>query len=163
LHEFLKKNCDENVWLVLGGDWNCTEKFTLDRNSEEPHPSSAKFLQEVISKSDLVDVWRQQHSTVKQYTWVKVSHDRITSARLDRFYVNKSKSNRILKSTICPNGFSDHHLCIIEINVIKSQSHSYYWHFNVKLIQDVLFCEKFNVFLDGVETAIMMILFSGGI
>lgn len=73
-------------------------------------------------------------------------HDHISTARLDRFYINKNKSNRILKSTICPNGFSDHHLCIIEINVKKSQSHSYYCHFNVKLLQDVLFCEKFYVF-----------------
>lgn len=146
LFNYLKQSCDENTWLILGGDWNCTENFTLDRNGEEPHPSSAKCLQDVISNSNLVDVWRQQHPTVKQYTWVKVSHDHISTARLDRFYVSTSKSNRILKSTICPNGFSDHHLCLIDINVKKSQSHSYYWHFNVKLLQDVLFCEKFNVF-----------------
>lgn len=146
LHEFLKQNCDENVWLILGGDWNCTVDFTLDRNGEEPHPSSAKCLYNIISNSSLIDVWRLQHPTVKQYTWVKVSHDHISTARLDRIYINKDKSNRILKSTICPNGFSDHHLCIIEINVRKSQSHSYHWHFNVKLLQDVLFCEKFYIF-----------------
>lgn len=56
LHEFLKQNCDENVWWILEGDWNCTVDFTLDRNGEEPHPSSAKFLHNVISNSSLVDV-----------------------------------------------------------------------------------------------------------
>lgn len=110
----------------MGGDWNCTVDFTLDRNGEEPHPSSAKSLHNIISNSSLVDVWRLQHPTVKQYTWVKVSQDHISTARLDRFYINKDKSNRIFKSTICPNGFSDHHLCVIEINVKKLQSHSYY-------------------------------------
>ncbi len=38
------------------------------------------------------------------------------------------------------------YVCIIEINVRKSQSHNYHWHFNVKLLQDVLFCEKCHVF-----------------
>lgn len=56
------------MWLVLGGDWNCTVNFTLDRNGEEPHPSSAKCLHDVISNSNLVDVWRLQHPTVKQYS-----------------------------------------------------------------------------------------------
>ncbi len=95
LHEFLKQNCDENVWLILGGDWNCTVDFTLDRNGEEPHPSSAKCLYNIISNSSLIDVWRLQHPTVKQYTWVKVSHNHISTARLDRIYINKDKSNRI--------------------------------------------------------------------
>ncbi len=32
------------------------------------------------------------------------------------------------------------------VTVRKSQSHSYHWHFNVKLLQDVLFCETFDIF-----------------
>lgn len=36
--------------MVLGGDWNCTLDFTLDRNSEEPYPQSAKLLSSIIRK-----------------------------------------------------------------------------------------------------------------
>ncbi len=141
----LKKN-DDNVCMVLGGDWNCTLDFTLDRNSEEPYPQSAKLLSSIIRKYDLFDVWRAKHPTVKQYTWVKASHDHISAARLDRFYISKNNSNRVLKANIFPNGFTDHHLCMIEISLKKSQHCSYYWHFNLKLLHDSVFCEKFGLF-----------------
>ncbi|KAK3528255.1 hypothetical protein QTP86_028493, partial [Hemibagrus guttatus] len=67
--------------VVMGGDWNCTTDFALDRNGEEPHPQSAKVL--LISQCSVVDVWREQHQGIKQYTWVKVTDTRITAARLD--------------------------------------------------------------------------------
>jgi len=83
---------------------------------------------------------------VKQYTWVKASHDHISAARLDRFYVSKKNSNRVLKANIFPNGFTDHHLCMIEMSLKKSQHCSYYWHFNLNLLHDSIFCEKFGLF-----------------
>lgn len=66
--------------------------------------------------------------------------------RLDRFYASKNNSNRVLKANIFPNGFTDHHLCMIEMSVKKSQPSSYYWHFNLKLLHDSNFCDKFGLF-----------------
>jgi len=100
----------------------------------------------MIKNLDLCDVWRLQHPVDKQYTWTKSSADHISFARLDRFYINRDWCNRILKACICPSGFSDHHLCMIVFNLQKTRCHSYYWHFNVKLLQDALFCEKFHLF-----------------
>ncbi len=45
LHKALKK-FDDNIWLVLGGDWNCTINFLIDRNGEEPHSRSSESLVE---------------------------------------------------------------------------------------------------------------------
>lgn len=56
--------------------------------------------------------------------------------RLDKFYIGKNNSNRVLKTNIFPNGFNDHHLCMIEMIFKKSQCSSYYWHFNLKLLHD---------------------------
>lgn len=137
---------DKNACLVLGGDWNCTLDSALDRNGEEPCPFSATGLNDVVSSFDLCDVWRSQHPVEKQYTWCKSSSDYISFARLDRFYINKDWCNRILKACIYPTGFSDHHLCMIVFNLQKTRGHSYYWHFNVKLLQDASFCEKFYLF-----------------
>lgn len=34
-------------------------------------------------------------------------------------------------------------MCLIELSLKKSKSFSSYWHFNVKLLHDVKFCENF--------------------
>ncbi len=31
------KHVDEGMCVIMGGDWNCTTNFVLDRNGEEPH------------------------------------------------------------------------------------------------------------------------------
>lgn len=139
------KVVDKNECLVLGGDWNCTLDFTMDRNGEEPYPPSANVLSNIIRDYELVDIWREQHLKTRQFSWVKVSGEHFSAARLDRFYICKNNSNRVLKSVISPNGFSDHHLSLIELSLKKSRSHSFYWHFNVKLLYDVTFCEKFEL------------------
>lgn len=37
----------------------------------------------------------------------------------------------------------DHHLCSFELSLKKSKSLSFYWHFNIKRLHDVKFCESF--------------------
>ena len=34
--------CDNDEYLFLGGDFNCTEDYRLDRNNLEPHPASLR-------------------------------------------------------------------------------------------------------------------------
>ncbi len=95
LGEFLKSYTLDGV-LIVGGDWNCTLNFLLDRNNEEPHPLSVSFLKSIIIQNDLVDVWRDKNKEMKQYTWTKVSQGMISVARLDRFYVKRAENNRIM-------------------------------------------------------------------
>ena len=38
-------NCDD--YLFLGGDFNCTEDFKVDRNHLEPHPAFSAWLGEL--------------------------------------------------------------------------------------------------------------------
>ncbi len=105
----------KGVVLVLGGDWNCT----LDRNGEEPCPPSVTVLSNIIRDYDLIDVWREHHPMARQYTWVNISSDHISSARLDRFYISRSKNNSVKKSVMSPNGFKDHHLFSFELSLKK--------------------------------------------
>ncbi len=63
--------------IIMGGDWNCTENFTIDRTSEEPHLQSASQLSKIIREIDLLDMWRIKHPQVRQYTWIKMTDNRV--------------------------------------------------------------------------------------
>lgn len=54
-------------FIDVGGDWNCTLNFLLDRNNEEPDSVSASFLKSIIVQHDFIDVWREKNNVVKQY------------------------------------------------------------------------------------------------
>ncbi len=140
------KKYDDGVCLVIGGDWNCTTDFTVDRNGEEPYSQSSVTLLKIMHEFQLTDVWRTRNIGVRQYTWLKVCDDRVCGARLDRFYLKKVWNNKVMDVCISPNGFSDHHMVILVLNVKKTLKSNYYWHLNVKLLHDSCFCENFKVF-----------------
>ncbi len=117
--ENLFKEENEDVFIV-GGDWNCTLDFTLDRNGEEPNAQSATSLVGVIKKFNLSDVWREHNPFIKQYTWVKVCNERISAARLDRFYISGNLKNRVVSTEIIPNMLSDHKLIRVGFTLSKS-------------------------------------------
>lgn len=74
--------CSKNRLVILAGDFNCTLDHMLDRNHHEPHPQAAKALKALLTYYELVSVWRDQFSTVKQYTWVRCSPTSFSGARL---------------------------------------------------------------------------------
>ncbi len=130
----------------MGGDWNCTTNFVLDRNGEEPHSLSSKILLKITQELDFIDVWRNINQLTKQYTWVKILDSIVTGARLDRIYVNKSDNNRLMVVGISPCSFSDHHIVTIDFNTTRVLRPKSYWHFNVKLLNYKFFCEIFKCF-----------------
>lgn len=140
------KQCHSNDNVIVGGDWNCTENFTIDRTSEEPHMQSSIYLSKIVKEAELLDMWRIKHNTARQYTWLKVSDDRVSAARLDRIYISKCSSNRVVECSFFPVGFSDHHMVLMSLVLSKSSRKSSYWHFNAKLLQDVNFCKHFEGF-----------------
>lgn len=87
------RNVNADDFLIVGGDWNSTVDFTLDRNNTEPDFVSPALLKNFIFQNSLLDVWRERNLNVKKYTWVKISQGRISAARLDRFYVCKRTNN----------------------------------------------------------------------
>ena len=132
--------------IILGGDFNCTLDFTVDRTSEEPHPQSSQSLNSVIAHLDLLDTWRVKHPQSRQYTWVRVSNNRVSAARLDRIYISKSLSSRLVNSHISPVGFTDHHYVSIDLVISPGERVKSYWSFNNSLLQDRTFCRSFECF-----------------
>lgn len=49
-------------FMILRGDWNCTQDSCLDRNGEEPHMQSSEVL---INVAETSDIWREKKSFSK--------------------------------------------------------------------------------------------------
>jgi len=122
-------------FIVVGGDWNCTHNFLLDRNNEEPDSVSASSLKSVLVQNDFIDVWREKNNTVKQYTWTRVSQGRISAARLDRIYIKRKENNRVMECKIVPCCVLDHHFITVNIALINQKCRSPYWKFNKSLLE----------------------------
>lgn len=75
--------------VIIGGDWNCTECFNVDRNNVDPHMFYSRYLSRLVKEAELLYMWRIKHPLDKQYTWVNILDNRISAARLDRIYVLK--------------------------------------------------------------------------
>lgn len=85
--------CASEDFLFLGGDFNCTQDHSLDRNHFEPHLASQRALTQLVGTHGLVDVWRRTHREERQYTWSHVRDNVVSLARLDRFYCFKHHFN----------------------------------------------------------------------
>lgn len=68
----------------------------------------------------------------------------MSGARLDRFYIDKTWNNKVMNAVILPVGFSDHHLVLFDLNMKTITKPNYFWHFNVKLLQDAFFVIVLN-------------------
>uniref|UniRef100_A0AAQ4RMD0 Reverse transcriptase domain-containing protein n=1 Tax=Gasterosteus aculeatus aculeatus TaxID=481459 RepID=A0AAQ4RMD0_GASAC len=134
------------IFYFWGGDFNCTENDLKDRNHAEPHPASQRVLRQLVQSYGLVDVWRRMHADCRQYTWSLFKEGRISSARLDRFYVFKQHFNIFKMCSIVPAVFTDHSLLLCNVFIGNVLPRSAYWHFNSVLTCDQNFREVFVYF-----------------
>lgn len=107
------------VFIVIGGDWNCTLDFKRDRNGEEPHVQSASCLVVVLKNLIFSDVWRQQNASIKQYTWVKINYGRVSGAHLDMFCVSNNVKYKVVHAAIFPSSLSDHKLITVVCTLVN--------------------------------------------
>lgn len=144
LDDLLKK-CDSGEFLILGGDFNCTE-LVMDRNHVEPHMPSRRRLIELIKSHDLTDLWRNFNIRQRQYTWAHSHENMLSMARLDRFYTFKHQLSCFRNAPILPVGFSDHSMVLCTFFKSATRQKSAYWHFNTSLLNDGHFRDIFVFF-----------------
>ena len=77
-----------NPNIMLGGDWNCTRKYTLDnlnyRNQNNKRMTLA--IDNICNNFSLIDPWRVNNPSKKQFTWLQGVSNK--QARLDYFLCN---------------------------------------------------------------------------
>ncbi|XDV33218.1 hypothetical protein PO909_003724 [Leuciscus waleckii] len=114
--------------------------------------ASRKRLIQFLETHDLVDIWRNFHKTQRQYTWVHSYNNRLSFARLDRFYGLSHQLNLFRDCSIIPVSFSDHSLvqCFLTLGSIKPKSAM--WHYNNSLLADMEFRDIFKFFWNDFRT-----------
>lgn len=108
-------NCSSESYLFLGGNFNCTENATVDRNHLEPRSASSRLLKQVTETHELVDVWRNLNSKDRQYTWSHARDNIMSLARLDRFYTFKHHLSAFKACFIRPVAFTDHAMVLCHV------------------------------------------------
>lgn len=85
--------------FIIGGDLNCT----LRSQDTTGHPNDCPQLSAIVSGFSLTDVWPTLRPD-PGHTYFNSS----MSSRLDRLYVTRCLSDKLVKADIIPVSFSDH-------------------------------------------------------
>lgn len=72
--DLLPDDSDSNI--IIAGEFNCYLDPFLDRLSTRPAPeiASVKLLNKLLKTRNLVDIWRIQHPTSKEYSFYSNVH-----------------------------------------------------------------------------------------
>lgn len=126
------------VNVIIGGDFNCYLDPFLDRSSSKPPPTinSVQILNRLIKERNMVDIWRLQHPTEKDYSFY--SHVHKTYIRIDHFLITSELVCRIAGTKYHNMLISDHSPITLELNNVLLQQ-SYHWRFNPGLLKDTAF------------------------
>ncbi|KAL7374739.1 hypothetical protein ABVT39_006268 [Epinephelus coioides] len=91
----------------------CGETVDSAQSSAAADLSSSQSAAAAEEQSN--DTFRIKHPQSRQYTWVRVHNNTVCAARLDRLYLSKTLSPKLVQCTISPVGFTDHHFINIEL------------------------------------------------
>ena len=120
--------------LVLAGDFNCAIN-RLDRISHSVSvDKSVNSLRKLLNHFGLVDIWRQQHPNLQQFTWRRLRPNPIHS-RIDYIFIVKHLVNSVKKVDIRPALKTDHMAVYFELVQEKNDRGPGTWKFNNYLLK----------------------------
>ena len=141
LAEDMKKYEDNN--LIVVGDFNCTIDPELDIISGYPHnKAESESFKEAFNQLGLLDLWRIQHPTEKDFTWSR--RNPFIARRLDYCFVSEGilTYNASCKHSCMPN--SDHKAIVLEISESNFTRGPGYWRFNNSYLKNETFAKLMN-------------------
>ena len=120
----------DNSSLIVGGDFNAVMGPLDYQGTKQRHSNSkvSDMLSVIIDEYNLVDVWRNFHPTLRQYTRHQKS-PRVLS-RLDFILVSSNFLNNCVKSKILPGIQSDHSIVTVQLNDNQPLRGKGYWKLN---------------------------------
>jgi hypothetical protein len=131
--------------MILGGDFNCV----LAKTDCTGHFNFSRVLNALVKGFDLVDMWE---ATLER--GVYTHYTRQGASRLDRIYVTRNLSQKMVGTETVMAAFTDHLAVVLRIalDVETIRRGTGYWKLNVALLQDIL-SEKTTTTMGTVETA----------
>lgn len=120
---------------IMGGDFNVT-LGTRDKSNQTKisNPRSTKTLLGLCAESGLIDVWRDLHPNVRDYTFFSNVHN--SYSRLDYFFVPSNCMYMISKCSINPIVLSDHARINLKVKCAQKRFTFKRWRFDSFLLKD---------------------------
>lgn len=146
--DLLPENNDSNIIVV--GDLNCYLDPFLDRLSTRPAPeiASVKLLNNLLKSRNLVNIWRIQHPTSREYSFYSNGHK--SYSRIDYFLTESNLTSKMTNSKYQNILISHHSPVAISLNLSVPRQ-PYCWRFNPNHLNDDKFVEyittKLNYFI----------------
>ncbi len=126
--------------VIVGGDFNCVIDNFLDRSAQTNQlPSAAStILNNLTSSTHLVDIWRLQHPTHRDYSFFSQRHK--SFSRIDYFLLDSNLISNVISTTYHNILISDHSpmSLVLDLNHKKQQ---YSWRFHPSLLSDSSFSQ----------------------
>lgn len=126
--------------IIIGGDLNCYLDPHLDRTSSRPPPniSSVQVLNNLIQSRNIVDIWKIQHPTDKDYSFY--SHVHKSYSRIDYFLADSNLVTSVTNTKYHNILISDHSPLTMSLNLSLPRG-SYSWLINPLLLSDDKFVD----------------------
>lgn len=124
--------------LIAGGDFNAILDCFTDRLSSRPAtPSNSTVtLNNLIRSLNLVDAWRLQHPTNRDYSFFSHVHKSYT--RIDYFLTDNKLTSDIISTKYHNILISDHSPVELKIDFGRTKP-TFNWRFNPLLLNDTIF------------------------
>lgn len=123
--------------LIMGGDFNTPLIPSIDTSTGKSSipPNQLKRIAKTLHKSQLIDIWRLQHSGERDYTFYSHMHQVYT--RIDYFLIPHSQLHAVEQTSIGNRTWSDHAPIFLTniLSDISSPRHRF-WRLNESLLQD---------------------------
>uniref|UniRef100_A0A3B1JFC8 Reverse transcriptase domain-containing protein n=1 Tax=Astyanax mexicanus TaxID=7994 RepID=A0A3B1JFC8_ASTMX len=126
--------------LVIGGDFNCVLDPFMDKQSPPAgSPSnSTTVLNKLIQSLNIVDIWRLQNPTGKDFSFFSNVHK--THSRIDYFLIDSKLATLASSSDYHSILISDH--CPVSVSIdFGVEKAKYSWRFNPNLLHEKGFQE----------------------
>ena len=132
---------------IIAGDTNLA-LTDFDQMPGRPvaRQTAKQALQNLMTKYELIDIWRQKNPTKREFTWTGVDtvlNTRIRT-RIDRILTNRTLDRNVTQIEIKPYQHSDHDATVITLDLQKKKQEAGYWHFNNALLNDEQFTNDIN-------------------
>lgn len=143
-------NPQDTYEVIIGGDFNCTQKATLDRRYEKKsnvsgHPDIGnREIKNLKEQLGLEDCWRRRFPALRRYTYHRKNTS--TASRIDYWLTSKSLDSYIVSTTIQTAPLTDHNMITINVKTTEFISGKGTWKMNGSMLKEEQFTNTFKTF-----------------
>ena len=140
----IEQETNNNMCIMIGGDFNCTLNIHKDRSNQRKYPDvGQKELNDVIKKHNLEDIWKRRNPETKEFTW-DGGENRGNKSRIDFWLTSKTSDPYIMESRNVEAPYSDHSLVEITLKNSQAQRGPGVWMMNVEVLKSPIFDRCFK-------------------